>query len=352
MALLPSAFSIFGFSCCLALAGASCIAPPSLPTKPASSAKGATCASMTEPRKPGENPFQGACWAVDSESNARKLADSWKTSKPEDAALMEKIAQNPAAGWFGNWNQDIEREVFGYVKKRTSAGGLPVMVFYNVPFRDCGQHSAGGSDSSEKYRQWIRSAASGIGSRRAVVVLEPDALPMIKKCLTPEQQKERIELIKFAVQTLRALPGTGVYLDAGHSAWMPAAEIAPLLRAAGIDQADGFALNVSNYQANEPLIKFGHELSGMLGGKHFILDTSRNGNGATVSKGENDDSAWCNPSGRALGVPPTTDTKDPLIDAFYWLKRPGESDGQCNKGPSAGEWWTERALELARNAKW
>jgi len=307
---------------------------------------------MSEPRKRGENPFRGACWALDSESNARRLADAWKTSKPEDAALMEKIAGNPAAAWMGNWNSDIERDVLGYVKKRTGAGGLPVMVFYNLPYRDCGGHSGGGAGSAENYRKWIRAAADGIGSRRAVVVLEPDALPMLKKCLSAEQQKERLELVKFAVQTLMALPGTGVYLDAGHSSWLPAAEIAPILRAAGIDQTDGFALNVSNYQANDRLIAYGHELSAMLGGKHFVIDTARNGNGATVSKGENDDSAWCNPSGRALGVPPTTATGDPLIDAFYWFKRPGESDGPCNKGPAAGEWWTEQALELARNAKW
>jgi len=28
---------------------------------------------------------------------------------------------------------------------------------------------------------------------------------------------------------------------------------------------------------------------------------------------------------------------------------PGESDGACNGGPRAGEWWPQQALELARN---
>jgi endoglucanase len=35
-----------------------------------------------------------------------------------------------------------------------------------------------------------------------------------------------------------------------------------------------------------------------------------------------------------------------------WVKEPGESDGTCNNGPAAGEWWNERALELAAAAGW
>jgi endoglucanase len=84
-------------------------------------------------------------------------------------------------------------------------------------------------------------------------------------------------------------------------------------------------------------------LAGALGGKHFIIDTSRNGNGPLSG-------AWCNPPGRALGTPPTTGTGEPIVDAFLWIKRPGESDGTCEGGPAAGRWWPEYALELARNA--
>ena len=38
------------------------------------------------------------------------------------------------------------------------------------------------------------------------------------------------------------------------------------------------------------------ELAGLVGGKHFIVDTSRNGLGQTP------DSQWCNPSRGALGL--------------------------------------------------
>ncbi|MGW5026607.1 glycoside hydrolase family 6 protein, partial [Streptomyces albidoflavus] len=50
-------------------------------------------------------------------------------------------------------------------------------------------------------------------------------------------------------------------------------------------------------------------------------------------------------------TPPTTRTGDPLLDAYLWIKRPGESDGSCRGGPSAGTWWPEYALGLARNTK-
>ena len=58
--------------------------------------------------------------------------------------------------------------------------------------------------------------------------------------------------------------------------------------------------------------------------------------------------AWCNPPGRKIGKPPTTATNDPLIDGYLWLKRPGESDGECNGGPKAGVFWIEQALDMAK----
>ena len=39
-----------------------------------------------------------------------------------------------------------------------------------------------------------------------------------------------------------------------------------------------------------------------------------------------------------------------LNDALYWIKAPGESDGSCNGGPTAGVWWPQYALGLAQRA--
>ena len=286
-------------------------------------------------------------------SHAARTAESLRRrGRKKDAAAVQKIAQQPAAFWMGNWNPRIENEVHALVEQHARSGALPVMILYNLPFRDCGQHSAGGSRTPERYRAWIDAFARGLGDHRAVLVLEPDALPMLTKCLTEERHQERLSLMRYAVETLKAKPGAAVYIDAGHSAWATVDDMAPRLKAAGIEQADGFALNVSNYQATSDLLTYGKALSAAVAGKHFIIDTSRNGNGPPEGFTGDDERAWCNPPGRALGVPPTTNTGEALCDAFYWLKPPGESDGRCNGGPPAGAWFPERAIESAKNARW
>jgi endoglucanase len=186
-----------------------------------------------------------------------------------------------------------------------------------------------------------------------VVVLEPDALGLLTQCLSPEDQAKRLELIHQAVLVLKAQPGAAVYIDAGHSNWVPAPEMAVRLQKAGIADARGFALNTSNFQSDAELIPFGKQLVADLANSlkidaHFVIDSSRNGNGPAPTGGEE----WCNPEGRALGRAPSADTGEPALDAFLWLKRPGESDGECKGGPAAGQWFEARALEMARNAKW
>jgi len=335
-----------------AACAAACVIPPGPRTIPGSGLDGQHRTSMTSTRVKGENPFHDVYFAVAPQSSAAQTAEQWRAARPADAAALDKIARQPVASWMGNWNPNIAVDVEIRVQAATRAGALPVLILYKLPFRDCGLYSAGGAGSAARYRKWIDGVARGTGSRRAVFVLEPDGLPQMSDCLNAQKRQDRIEMMRYAVDTLTALPGAAVYIDAGHSAWMPAEEIAPLLIAAGIDKTDGFSLNVSNYQWTADLLKYGHDISARVGGKHFIIDTGRNGNGPPTGFAKKDERNWCNPDGRALGTPPTTNTGDPLCDAFFWLKPPGESDGTCNKGPAAGVWWPQKALEMARNAKW
>ncbi len=184
---------------------------------------------------------------------------------------------------------------------------FPLFLAYNIPKRDCGQYSAGGAAQGDAYKTWISAFARAIGPQRAAVVLEPDALGLLKKCLSDADQKERLELLRFAVHAFETQMNTAVYIDAGNAGWIEAPEMAKRLKAAGVDDADGFALNVSNYKTTEATIKYGKEISKRLGGKHFVIDTSRNGKGPPEVKGDVE-AAWCNPSGRGLGTPPTTNT--------------------------------------------
>jgi len=276
-------------------------------------------------------------------SNAKKQAEQWKTSRPLDAAQMEKIYSQPEAKWLGDWNSNIYADTKAYTDAAAALGQVPVFIAYNIPGRDCGHYSAGGSASIDAYKTWIRGMADGIASRKAVVILEPDALALIG-CLSSTDLANRYALLKDAVTVLKAKGNIAVYLDAGHSNWVPANDIAPRLTLGGIAQADGFALNVSNFEYTNNLVNYGTTLSKLVGDKHFVIDTSRNGNGAN---GE-----WCNPSGRALGAKVTTNTGNSLVDGLLWLKNPGESDGACNGGPSAGVWWPEYALGLAQRANY
>lgn len=280
-----------------------------------------------------DNPFNGATFYVDKSSNAYDQIKEWQFSDPEAAADLKAIATQATAKWFGDWYDDIESAVNSYVDEVGS--NLPVMVIYNIPNRDCGNYSAGGSDNDEIYLEWIRDFVTGVGNNDAIVILEPDALAL--DCL----YESSVELIADAVVILKSKPGISVYIDAGHTNWVPANEMAERLINANVSISDGFALNVSNFYTAEENENYGEEISLLIGDKHFIIDTSRSGNGWN---GE-----WCNPSGRKIGPAPTTNTGNNLIDAYLWVKPPGESDGNCNGGPSAGTWWPEYALSLVRN---
>ena len=66
---------------------------------------------------------------------------------------------------------------------------------------------------------------------------------------------------------------------------------------------------------------------------HFIIDTGRNG----VDNMRQDCANWCNPRGAGVGRFPTTNTGMDAIDAFLWLKTPGESDGCTQTLPDGGQ---------------
>ncbi len=298
------------------------------------------------------NPFAGIELFVPPYTNADQARRRLQSTNPEEARLIAKIADTPQARWLGEWSGEPKTAAGNFVNAAAKKNAGVLFIAYNIPNRDCGLYSKGGAVNPLGYRQWIASLAEGIGrDKRAVVVLEPDALGHLTECLSEADQKQRLELLREAVATLEALPGVSVYLDAGHSRWVPAAQMAERLEAAGIKQARGFALNTSNYVNDDELIAYGNEIVARIGETHYIIDSSRNGNGPAPADPTNEES-WCNPAGRALGRKPTAETGSPNLDAFVWLKNPGESDGECQGGPPAGQWYHERAVELAKNAKW
>ena len=288
---------------------------------------------------PPTSPFVGRELWVDSTATPFVQLLAWRSTRPADAEKLEQIALQPVVPWFTTIDHATSDYVRDLVTRASSAGRIPVFTLYAIMKRDCGSFSAGGAGSASEYVSWIGEVAAGIGTSRAVVLIEPDALNEVE-CLNASELTQRLGAIRSAVVRLKQNPLTSVYIDAGNPGWERADVIAERLVRAGIEAADGFMLNVSNFVTTPVNVTYGKQISKLVGGVGFIIDTSRNGAGPAP----NDE--WCNPSGRALGEKPGTPTSDPLVHAYLWVKTPGESDGTCNGGPEAGKWWPEYALGL------
>lgn len=269
-----------------------------------------------------------------------------------DAEALAPLAEQPTATWFATPDNPYPA-VEEVSQAAAAAGELPVLVAYNVPGRDCGSYSAGGAADVDAYLAWIGSFAAALGDRPAVVVLEPDAVPQALAGCAGVDPAARYQLLAQAVEILERQPETHTYLDAGNASWVRDLPVlADALRRSGVDRADGFALNVSNYETTDASAEYGLELSRALEQgapdgtptAHFVIDTSRNGAGPPETGSA--EGRWCNPPGRELGEPPTTSPDLLRVDALLWVKQPGDSDGTCGGGPPAGQWWPEMAADL------
>lgn len=291
------------------------------------------------------NPLAGRPFYVDRNS----WAEWARTKYPANAADLEVIAGTAQARWFGDWNPtaQVAAQVDSYVGAAAAAGAMPVLTLYAIPGRDCGGYSQGGLADPAAYQAWIAEVVRGIKGRPAAVVVEPDALTAAD-CLTTTLRDQRYGMIRTAVEQLTAVPATAVYIDAGHSRWLTAEMLATRLKAVGVDKARGFSLNVSNFLTTAEQITYGEKVSALVGGRHYVVDTSRNGLGPAPDAPLN----WCNPAGRALGSKPTSVTEGAHADAYLWIKRPGESDGDCDRGdPVSGTWFNSYAVGLVQRAK-
>jgi endoglucanase len=341
---------------------------------------------------------------IDPGSEAAKQALAYlKSGQPADAVAMAKLATWPEAAWLtGGTPAEVSQQVAKVVGGARLQQAVPVFVAYDIPLRDCGQYSSGGASSDAAYRAWISALAAAIGQSRAVVILEPDALANLPQDCGPATDPTgalsaaRIADVSYAVSALESQPGTSVYLDAGHSQWHSVGDMAGRLVQAGVGHAQGFFLNVSNFQPTAQLNEYGTWISkcvwfatkgpswaaghtdwcasqyyssaapndGLPGDAvsptdsstwhwtdawydqnvgappatdlaHFVVDTSRNGLGAwtpPAGKYTGDPQTWCNPPGRGVGTRPTANTGVPLADAYLYVKTVGESDGTCTRG--------------------
>ncbi|MFI6096284.1 glycoside hydrolase family 6 protein [Lentzea sp. NPDC051213] len=273
--------------------------------------------------------------------NPNSAPATWARNNSGDsraARIQSSIGAKPIARWFGN-DSNIGSTVANYTGAADGQDKLPVLVAYNIPNRDaCGGHSGGGAGSAAAYRTWVSSFAAGIGTKPAVVIIEPDALAAYD-CLTQAQRTEMAGLLKYATEQFKAkAPNTYAYLDGGNAGWVSPSTIAFRLNEAGVQNVRGFSVNVSNFYTTSQSTSYANSVIGYLGyTTRFVVDTSRNGNGHNGS--------WCNPPGRRLGVAPQVGGGAEML---LWVKTPGVSDGPCGIAPStpAGTFNPDLAVRL------
>lgn len=350
------------------------------------------------------NPFVGTSFFVDPDFT--KKVEAAAAADPADAALLKKVATFSTAVWLDSIarTKDVSRYLDEAKKQEAAAGKpvVPVFILYDLPNRDCSAKSSSGElsvddDGAAKYQtQYIDPIAVQFrahATQPIVVVLEPDSLGNlatnmdVAKCAA--SAKAYRDSIAYAISTL-STPNVAIYLDAAHGGWLGwdknrdkivhiYQEV--LTAAGGADKIRGFAVNVSNYNVLDRkgdaamggegpcpdemtyVQKLSESLAGVgIKGKGYIIDTSRNGRGGIRAT----QGSWCNVHNAGLGERPKA-APAPLVDAYVWLKTPGESDGTSDptaprfdamcKGsdatpgaPQAGQWFSSYFVTLAKNA--
>ncbi|WIB01180.1 glycoside hydrolase family 6 protein [Curtobacterium sp. MCBA15_012] len=278
---------------------------------------------------------------VQDNQAGRREADARAAGDTSTAGRLAVIADQPVATWLTDPDETATRQVVRrVVRDARQQGRTPVFVLYAIPDRDCGSFSKGGT-AERDYLPWVRSAVRAMAGSHAVVLVEPDSIAQIHVC--ERLGADRLHLLRQAVDELTGR-GLTVYLDGGNEDRVPVATMARWLRQAGVDRVQGFATNVSNFYRVDQERAYADRLADAIGGDpHFVVDVSRNGQGWRGT--------WCNPEGAGLGQPPHVTRGTTRLDALLWVKTPGLSDGTCNGGPAAGQWWESYALDLVANRR-
>lgn len=263
-----------------------------------------------------------------------------------DKTALQKIASQPQATWLGEWNSNNGTVVDSLLTGAAKLNQAAIFVLYGIPDRDLGGDSSGGYTSDAQYKSFVDSIVSAVKGRQAWFIIEPDAIGegwASDSTLSSSQKTDRAGLLTYAATQL-ATVSSHVYLDTGD--WLAPSLVASTLNICGISAATGISVNVSGYNTSANEEKFADSVVKLLSGtKHYVIDTSRNGNGPAPT------GQWCNVQNMKLGVAPSTNTNDPYCDAYLWVKYPGQSDGDAGSetpnAPASGDWFQSYAIGLA-----
>ncbi|CAK4174728.1 unnamed protein product [Aphanomyces euteiches] len=254
------------------------------------------------------------------------------TQYPELKNAIQALSANPIATWYTDRGSNQVAQILS-----ACGNSVPTIVVYGLPNKDCGEggfSNGGDNTNTQQYTAWIQTLVSLVGNKEVIYILEPDAVGLTSTggCGVTNGYQNNL---KVALGLLSTNPNAHIYVDVASWATQSAAvSILADLKKAG--RLQGIAINTSNYRATSELTALCNTYSSATGGLHCVFDTSRNFNGASSNE-------WCNARFGGVGVPPTSNTGNPLVDYYLWIKPPGESDGQCTGqsadamiGPAAG----------------
>jgi len=186
-----------------------------------------------------------------SDGALAQVRDLWRSRDYASAIEVLALVSAPHAAWFATGTpEDVRKAVRQTMNAAERQDRTPVLVAYNLPYRDCSQYSGGGAANTMAYQAWIDGFARGIGHGEAIVILEPDGLGIIpynttiygvaewcKPTVTDvsgnavpapgASPADRYAQLNYAVDSLAAhAPRAAVYLDGGNSGWMSVGEAA------------------------------------------------------------------------------------------------------------------------------
>lgn len=261
-----------------------------------------------------------------------------KATYPETAFALSELEKHSIATWYSDRNGDYSATLSQLVAKCSESSRLSLVV-YGIPNKDCetGYSSSGGTvKDSTDYLAFLNTLTSTVGDRKALYVLEPDAVGLLAKEGGCGEAAGYRDNLKTAIKELSGNPNAEIYLDIGY--WMlqwpdnlsRVALVFKELATAGTIK--GVTINTSNYRSNAELSTLCSNFQEAVGSTayHCIVDTSRNYN-------EPSSTEWCNVRSAGIGHPPTSETGYSNLDYFMWIKPPGESDGACSDGSHTSE---------------
>jgi cellulase len=281
-----------------------------------------------------------AYWAYGSETD------------PVKKRAFYNIGYTPSVVWYDGVSSDADTRLENTLAKAKAANQVAQIALYGIPQRDCGSLSAGGHKNAESYKAWIDRVSAMVGDQTVMVIVEPDA---IGYCGKAEIRKERAPLLTYVGQKFQANnPNAALYIHAG-SGQLDQEAAADAVIDGGIKYMRGFAMNVSSSGTTpveeawaEQFVKT-LEAKGVAG-KHYVVDTSRNGVALQGDSNPGGKFLTCNNPTAAVGTRPTSNTTGAHADAYVWAKPVGESDGVCHPGdPDAGKFFPDLAVKVVQN---